>query len=108
LDKHKTRNVAVILVSTFLGAAGQLAFKYALSMNSIYIILIGLVLYGFSTLLYFYVLGRSHLSWAYSMGGLSYIFAVLLAPVLLNESVPPLRWAGVLVITAGVALIGYS
>lgn len=49
-----------------------------------------------------------HLSWAYSMGGLSYIFAVLLAHLALGESVPFLRWVGVLVIAVGVAMIGLS
>lgn len=108
LRNEKTRNVLFIFCSSFLGAAGQLVFKYALHTSSIVSLLAGIVLYGLSTLVYFYVLGRSHLSWAYSMGGLSYIFTVVLSPIVLGETVPLLRWAGVLIIVIGIALIGMS
>ena len=55
---------------------------------------------------YFYVLSRAHLTWVYGIGGLAYIFAVILANFI--ETVPLLRWVGVIVITIGVALIGFS
>ncbi len=78
--------------------------------SSVFMVLlaVGIVSYLFSTVIYFYVLSRVHLSFAYSMGGLSYIFAVILAALFLNESVPFLRWVGVLTIAFGVVLIGLS
>ncbi|MEM3827402.1 MAG: EamA family transporter [Candidatus Micrarchaeaceae archaeon] len=103
----KLRNVLLILLSTLLGAAGQLFFKYSFqSSEFILILFLGLVAYFTSTLIYFYVLSRTHLSWAYSLGGLAYIFAVIFADLVLNENIPLLRWIGVGVIFVGVVLIG--
>ena len=106
----KMKYVAMLAVSTFLGALGQLMFKSAFDITSLFagLLIAGLVSYIFSTVFYFYVLSRTHLSWAYGIGGLSYIFTVILARFVLLENVPALRWAGVLVITAGVILIGFS
>ena len=110
MKESKIKNLYVLLVSTFLGAAGQFMFKYSflgigLEHLALYLIF-GLVLYGLSTVFYFYVLSRAHLTWVYGIGGLAYIFAVILANFI--EVVPPLRWVGVIVITIGVALIGLS
>ncbi len=105
------RNSALILVgTTLLGALGQLLFKYAFVHNSMFIewFALAVIAYGFSTIGYFYVLSRVHLSWAYGIGGLAYIFATFLAYFVLAESIPPLRWIGVIIITVGVVLIGFS
>ncbi len=103
----------VLVVSTFLGGLGQLIFKlgvmhiHVLSSLLVYLLL-GIVAYGISTLLYFYVLSRKSLSWVYSFGGLSYIFASFFALFILGETITPLRWFGIAVIVVGVALIGLS
>ncbi len=110
MRESKIKNLSVLLVSTFLGAAGQFMFKYSfLGVGLAHLVIylaFGLLLYGLSTVFYFYVLSRAHLTWVYGVGGLSYIFAVILANFI--EAVPPLRWIGVIVITVGVALIGFS
>jgi drug/metabolite transporter (DMT)-like permease len=100
----------MLLGSTFLGAIGQLFFKSSFVYGPLFIPLlaIGILMYLASTVIYFYVLSRVHLSWAYSLGGISYIFTVIFAAALLQEAVPPLRWAGVGVIAVGVLLIGLS
>jgi drug/metabolite transporter (DMT)-like permease len=100
----------MLVFSTLLGAIGQFFFKYAFLNSALFAELLaaGIAAYLVSTLIYFYVLSRVHLSFAYSMGGLSYIFAVVLAVLFLNESVPLLRWAGVITIALGVVLIGLS
>jgi uncharacterized membrane protein len=110
MKSYKRKNIMFLLVSTLLGAVGQLFFKDSFLDKPIFpeLLLVGLVAYGVSTLIYFYVLSRAHLSWTYGIGGLSYIFATLLAYAFLAESVPPLRWAGVMTITVGVILIGLS
>jgi drug/metabolite transporter (DMT)-like permease len=69
---------------------------------------IGLVLFGVSALFWLVVLSRVDLSLAYPFVGLSYVIVVTLARLLFNEHVPPLRWAGVVVIGIGIALIGIS
>lgn len=110
MNESKVKNISVLLVSTFLGAAGQFMFKYSflgVGFEHLAVFLIfGLLLYGISTVFYFYVLSRAHLTWVYGIGGLAYIFTVVLANFI--ETVPLLRWIGVIVITIGVALIGLS
>lgn len=110
LTSERARNVGLLTVSTLLGAIGQFFFKYSFinAGNFMILLSIGLLSYIISTIVYFYVLSRVHLSWAYSIGGLSYIFAVLLAHFILLERIPLLRWVGVFVIVIGVALIGIS
>jgi uncharacterized membrane protein len=109
MAKEKIRNVLFLILSTFLGALGQLLFKYSFQVPAFILFLsLGLISYFASTIVYFYVLSRVHLSWAYSLGGLSYIFAVILAATILAESVPPLRWIGVSIIFIGVLLIGLT
>jgi uncharacterized membrane protein len=102
----------ILVVSTFLGGIGQLLFKMGLlSSTSLLLgtlLILGLIAYGLSTLLYFYILGRTHLAWAYGFGGLSYIFATIFAVLILGEQVSILRWTGIGLIAVGVALIGFS
>ncbi|MGI0141725.1 MAG: EamA family transporter [Candidatus Micrarchaeales archaeon] len=110
--QNKIAFAMILIVSTFLGAVGQLFFKLGVSDSPLlamaFYILLGFFVYAISTVLYFYILGRTHLSWAYSFGGLSYIFTAILALGILGESIPLLRWIGVLIIALGVALIGAS
>ncbi len=102
----------ILLLSTFLGAVGQLFFKLGLNATSLIafscLLVIGLIAYLASTIFYFYVLSRMHLSWVYSFGGLAYIFASFLALFVLNEFISPLRWLGIGIIALGTVLIGIS
>lgn len=101
--------VVVLLFSTLLGSIGQLLFKLGLTTTTILLyLLLGFLAYALSTVLYLYALGRMHLSWAYGMGGLSYVFASILALLILGEQISPLRWLGILVIAIGAALVGLS
>ncbi len=101
-----------LLVSTLIGSAGQLLFKLGVDSAGTYAliayVLAGMVAYGIATLIYLYILGRTHLSWAYGFVGFSYIFTTLLAIVVLHEAVSLQRWAGVLIIAIGTAVIGLS
>jgi multidrug transporter EmrE-like cation transporter len=111
MKEEKAKNLSLLLVSTLLGAIGQLLFKYSLGLAGIPMaewLALGLLSYVASTVLFLFVLSRAHLHWVYSIGGLSYVFAVIFAGTILGESIPPLRWAGVLVIFIGVAIMGAS
>ncbi|MCL5441028.1 MAG: hypothetical protein M1448_04085 [Candidatus Marsarchaeota archaeon] len=103
---EKSKNIGIIIASAMMGATGQLFFKLSFSGSFLLLVSAGIFFYGTATLLYFYVLSRTHLSWAYGMGGLSYLFSVFLAARFLSESIPPARWAGVLLITAGIMMVG--
>lgn len=113
MDKNVKLYFAFLLViSTLLGAIGQLVFKIGVSNTDTWQIAAyvagGFVIYGVSTLIYFYTLSRTNLSWAYGFTGLSYLFAAIFAAIFLGELITPLRWAGVIVIVIGVALIGFT
>lgn len=107
---ERAQNLGLLFFSTLLSAGGQLLFKYAFD-NSAWLvagIAAGLVAYVLSTMIYFTVLSRVHLSWAYGIGGLSYVFATIFAAFILFENIPIVRWIGVGVIFLGVILIGLS
>lgn len=111
--KHYSKSFFALLLiaSTLLGGAGQFLFKYGLNDSGIalvFYIVLGFLVYAVSTALYFYVLSRKSLSWAYGFGGLSYIFASVLAFLALGEIISPLRWLGIAVIAIGTAVVGFS
>lgn len=54
------------------------------------------------------VLSFADLTFVLPLTALTYVFSALLAPHFLNEVVTPTRWAGVFLITAGVALVALS
>ncbi|CAN5700336.1 hypothetical protein BH24ACT26_BH24ACT26_04780 [soil metagenome] len=69
---------------------------------------LGLTLFGVSALFWLVVLSRVPLSVAYPFVGLSYVAVVAFARLLLHEHVPALRWAGVIVVAIGIAIVGLS
>jgi drug/metabolite transporter (DMT)-like permease len=69
---------------------------------------IGLFLFGVSAVFWLVVLSHVPLSVAYPVVGLSYILIVGFSRFVLHESVPVLRWAGVLIVAAGIGVIGLS
>ncbi len=108
-EHTKTTIILLLVVCTVLGGIGQFLFKLGFTNGQLLLTVgAGLGVYLVSTAIYFYVLSRVHLSWAYGMNGISYILAVVLAATVLAENVPLLRWAGVLVIAVGVALVSVS
>lgn len=68
----------------------------------------GLFLFGISSLFWLVVLSRVPLSVAYPFVGFSYVVVVAYSKVVLHEHVPAIRWLGVLVVAAGIAIIGIS
>ena len=65
----------------------------------------GLVLFGLSAVVWLFALSRVELSFAYPFAALGYVIIVLASLTVLHESVPPLRWAGVAFIIAGIILV---
>ena len=65
----------------------------------------GLVVFGLSAVVWLFALSRVELSFAYPFAALGYVIIVLASLTVLHESVPPLRWAGVAFIIAGIVLV---
>lgn len=99
----------IVILSALLASFGQLLFKLGLIMQvDLFYLGAGILAYILSTFLFLYVISKVHLSWAYGVGGLSYVFASLLAFFVLSEQISSIRWIGIVIITMGVALVGLS
>ena len=58
-----------------------------------------------ASLIWFYILKHYALSLAYPMISISYVFGMLASIFFFHETVPLMRWIGVLLIMSGVALV---
>ena len=120
-----TMLIAMILLSVGLAAVAQLALKegmnqvnaelapakFSLSGASLRVLVGqpfvwgGLVLFGFSAIVWLVVLSRASLSFAYPFAALTYVMILFFDHFVLDEQVPALRWAGVAFIATGIVLI---
>jgi multidrug transporter EmrE-like cation transporter len=120
-----TMLIALILLSVTLAAVAQLTLKhgmntvnddlaparFGLDARSLRVLLrtpaiyTGLFLFGLSALVWLVVLSRASLSFAYPFAALTYVLILLFDLFILDETVPPLRWAGVAFIVAGIFLV---
>ena len=66
---------------------------------------LSLLLYIIAMVIYMFMLKSYSLSLVYPLTSISYIFTILLAMFLLGETVPVIRWVGVLFVMLGVGLI---
>ena len=61
-----------------------------------------------ATVLWFYILKNNDLSLVYPLISISYVFGTLAAIFIFHETVPFVRWIGVLLIMVGVAFLTKS
>ena len=107
----------LIFIPIIIAALGQLILK--IGMNKIGqfsllktfthpTVLLGLVFYGVSLILWLLVLSKEKLSFVYPLVAFSYVVTVFLSKVVLKETVPPLRWTGLIVIIIGILIVAKS
>jgi len=114
-----------ILIAVTLGVVGQLFIKIGLNSmgkldfssgiiltymriyTSPYVIS-GTFIYVLSVFFWLYALSRVDLSFAYPFLALSYVLILLASFIFLGETIPFMRWIGVLVICFGVYLVSKS
>lgn len=121
-------NIAIIylLISVLGGAIGQLVLKrgmnsfgeLTISMDRIVgvlvrmatnpYVLVGLAVYGASTVFWLAALSRVDLSFAYPFASLSYVVMLVGAWQLFDEDISIMRLVGCVVVVAGVLLISRS
>ena len=117
-------NLIIIFIAVFLSAVGQIFLKIAaniigpislkssilellsLSMN-IYLLL-GLVSYFISTIIWIVALSRVSLSIAYPMTSLGYVFVALAAWFLFNEPLSSTKLLALGIIIFGIILLAHS
>jgi len=124
------RGLVLLLIAVALGALGQIALKSGIEegkrlhhlfpaeggsvlldiFRSFLVpkVAVGFLLYAVSSGFWLAVLSVWKLSYAYPLVSIGYILVALLSWWLLAEPIPLLRWAGILIICVGVALVGMS
>jgi len=113
------KDLLLIIISVSIGAIGQIAFKYgAMQMVASpgttlvekikWPIVLGLVLYGVSTILWILALKKVELSYAYPMVSLGYIFVFIASYFLFHEAINWLRVGGMVCIMIGITLVAKS
>jgi multidrug transporter EmrE-like cation transporter len=116
--------IILVLISVVLGAFGQLFMKMGLKDRPIELgqlvslkffdtifqkyVFLGVVLYFLAVLLWFVVLSKAELSFAYPLISLAYVITAFLAMFVFKENVTVVRWLGIILILAGVFLITRS
>ena len=111
---------ALIMVagSVLLGAIAQIALKHGVSSTSRGISLAGrqissgVMVWGIcfvaATALWLGALRHADISYAYPLLGAGYVLVTVFAALLLRERVSRLRWLAILIITAGVIMVGVN
>jgi drug/metabolite transporter (DMT)-like permease len=119
-------NLVTILITVFMSACAQLLLKLGVTaaigaghsfnngLNGIIqillspLIIIGILIYGGSVLVWIWVLSRVELSVAYPFVGLSFVFTLLFGVLILGEGVSITKILGTVMITAGCVLVANS
>jgi multidrug transporter EmrE-like cation transporter len=123
---NMARYLPLIVLGVLLNASAQLALKqgmrqigyfdfglqncsrifFAVALNPF--ILIGLGCYVVSVAVWLLVLSRVEVSYAYPLLSIGYIVTAFAGQMFFNEGIGATRWAGIIVICAGVWLITRS
>jgi len=114
----------LVLISVVLGAFGQVLMKMGLKEKPIDLtqlaslklfdtlfqryVFSGVVLYLLAVLLWFVVLSKAELSFAYPLISIAYIITAVMAVFLFGENITIVRWLGIFLIIGGVFLITRS
>lgn len=69
-------------------------------------VILGLAVFVVSAAVWLIVLSRAPLSVAYPFAGLTYVLTAVFSRYVLHESVPGLRWLGILLILTGIVVVG--
>lgn len=120
---YKMKNIYIALLSVVLGALGQVILKrgavklgelslsfYSLHKEIIHIIrvpeiLLGVVLFGISFLLWIKVLTKNELSSSYPLVSLNYIIILIMSGILFKEELSFKKVIGTVLIVLGVWVI---
>ena len=118
--------IALILFSVAVAAGAQLTLKHGMNqvvdstgrvgfdgtslraVASTPSVWLGLLLFGFSALIWLVVLSRTSLSFAYPFASLTYVLILLADRFVLDQPIPALRYAGVVFIIVGIVLVAQT
>lgn len=104
LKKNK-KGIILIVLSSILVCFGQLFWKISNTEGLVYL-LAGFILYAIGALLMIVAYRFGSLSVLQPMLSLNYIFTIILAKTVLDESITLIKVISILIIIIGVILIG--
>lgn len=120
--ERNVQSIGMLLLSVAFGAVGQLTLKAGmnsvgksqLSVDTLIrmatnpLLLVGVGIFGISTLLWLFALSKADLSFAYPFLSLTYLAVLVGGALLFHEEVTLPRVIGFLVIIAGVWIVARS
>jgi len=107
--------IGLVLASGMIGGMGPIYFQRGARIMNLrkpstiyknYYLIIGIFVYGLSTLLFIPALKGGELSVLYPMVGLVYVWVSIYSVILLKERMNLLKWTGIGLLLLGVAMIG--
>lgn len=104
IQKNK-KGIALMLLSSLFACVGQLFWKLSADGGFLYL-MIGFGLYGMGALVMLYAYKFGSLSVLQPILSANYVFTILLAVVVLHETVTIWKGIGILIIMMGVVLVG--
>lgn len=127
ISRQMIKTSALAVMAVFMATAGQLLLKAGMDRvgrigmdrinNPIRLgldvirtpyVLVGLALFVVSAGVWLIVLSRAPLSFAYPFAGFTYVLITLFARFVLKESIPGVRWMGILLIVVGIVTVARS
>ena len=103
LEKNKIGFILMIC-SSLCVCTGQLMWK--LSLNNIWYLIIGFLLYGIGAFFMLIAYGHGSLSVLQPMLSINYILTIILAYFVLHESICLIKIVGIIFVMIGVFMIG--
>jgi drug/metabolite transporter (DMT)-like permease len=110
------KNILLCVINALLLVSGQILFRYGVKgrvldsvpavMGAVFtpFVLLGLMLYACSTILWLYILSKIPISFAYPIQALAFPLVLIIAALAFKETIPISRWVGVGVILVGVVI----
>lgn len=117
---QQRRSFVLVVCCTIIGAAAQVLIKKgasalganptmlqtALAMVLTPALFAGYSMYGVSTILLVLALRHGQLSLLYPVFAMTYVWVTILSVVVFHESMNPYKLAGIVIIVAGIAVLG--
>jgi len=113
--------IGLLLLSVTLNSTGQILYKKGLKgklkkfsikgLFNLFLtpkIMMGLILYFGSAVIYLYALSNAELSFAYPFFAVGYALVTFLSWKFLNEKITRNRLIGIMIIITGIIMVGFS
>jgi drug/metabolite transporter (DMT)-like permease len=119
--QQRRRSVLIVVACTVMGAIAQVLIKLGAShlahasllatfwsIFTVPTLFLGYCLYGIFAVLMVYALRHGELSILYPVIALTFVWVSILSAMIFHEAMNPMKIAGIAVIVAGVAVLGWG